>query len=446
MSRRQAEVSVLVLSWNGRQHLEHCLEALEKQRDPGVVWETLVLDNGSTDGTADWVRERHPEVRLVPSAENLGFCAGNNRLAELALGDALVLLNNDARPEPGWLAALVDAWRGAPPVVAAIAGRIVDWEGERLDFGYGVRTFDGHAFQLDFRRPLAAARLPGANEELAFPCGGNMLIRKRSFFEAGAFDARYFAYLEDVDLGWRLWSGGERVVACPDAVVRHRSAATSDRLGLFDRGFLFERNALLTAYTNYDEELWPLLMPSIWLAFLSRVETLVVAGDPAAGELRRDPFRATGARSKPSPAPPIRQTLGEKLRQHGAPELARRGVRKLGRKLAGASGAPAAGFRVDHPQAVAHLRAMSLFLGALDESAARRSAVQARRKVPDREILARFPPYLVATYPGDERLFASPGFTSFLPRTVPFVRATLDEIMELAPAHGAKNRGVSSKA
>jgi GT2 family glycosyltransferase len=441
MKTRAPELSVLVLSWNGRSHLESCLAALAAQELAGVEWEILVLDNGSSDGTADWLRQAYPGVRLVESAINLGFCAGNNRLAELASGDALVLLNNDAKPEPRWLAALVDAWRSAPPDVAAIAGRIVDWEGTRLDFGYGVRTFDGHAFQLDFRRPLGSARVPAAGEELAFPCGGNMLVRRRSFLEAGAFDPRYFAYLEDVDLGWRLWSGGERVVACPDAVARHRSAATSDRLGVFQRGFLFERNALLTAHTNFDDELWPRLMPAIWLTFLARIETLVLAGDPAAHDLRRDPFGggAAGSRAAAPPTAWPRQTLHEKLEQHGAVELARRAVRKLGRTLAGLPApAPSSGFRVDHPQAVAHLRAGSLFLEALDASAAKRAAVRSRRKRPDREIVERFPLYLVPTYPGDEKLFASPGFADFLPDDIPIARATLAEVMEWpAPATSA---------
>ena len=78
------KVSVALLSWNGRRHLETCLEALAAQRDPGVAWEILVLDNGSTDGTAEWVRReiqpRLPRVRLIESPVNLGFCGGNNRL------------------------------------------------------------------------------------------------------------------------------------------------------------------------------------------------------------------------------------------------------------------------------------------------------------------------------------------------------------------------------
>src|SRR6202049_2320398 len=229
------QVSVAILSWNGRHHLETCLEALSQQHDPGVDWDVLVLDNGSTDGTGAWLRARYPEgrlasppasprLRVLESPVNLGFCAGNNRLVAAASGD-VAFLNNDTRPDRGWLAALVRALAGAPSDVAAVSGKIVDWDGERLDFGRGVMTFDGHAFQLDFRRPLGSARVPARGEELLFACGGNMLIRRASFLAVGGFDESYFAYLEDVDLGWRLWSGGERVVFEPARVVAHPSNA-----------------------------------------------------------------------------------------------------------------------------------------------------------------------------------------------------------------------------
>ncbi|HXO20874.1 MAG TPA: glycosyltransferase family 2 protein, partial [Thermoanaerobaculia bacterium] len=283
-------VSVALLSWNGRQHLETCLAALDEQDDPGVAWELLVLDNGSSDGTADWVRAHHPRARLIESPVNLGFCAGNNRLVEAARGEAVAFLNNDTRPARGWLKGLVEALAAAPADVAAVSGEIVDWTGERLDFARGVMTFDGHAFQVDFRRPLAVARPPAAGEELLFACGGNMLVRRASFLAAGGFDEDYFAYLEDVDLGWRLWAGGERVTFAPAAVVHHRSSATSDLLGLFNRGFLFERNAFLTAYKNYEPGLWEQVMPAILLTFLARTQALLVGNNPGAATLALDPY------------------------------------------------------------------------------------------------------------------------------------------------------------
>jgi GT2 family glycosyltransferase len=449
---RTKKVSVAVLSWNGRQHLETCLAALRNQDDPAVPWEVLVLDNGSTDGTAEWVRAHYPEVRLIASPVNLGFCAGNNRLVAAAAGEAVAFLNNDTRPEPGWLAALVAAFAAAPPDVAAVSGKIVDWAGERLDFGRGVMTFDGHAFQLDFRKPLARAEVPALGEELPFACGGNMLIDRQSFLDAGGFDEDYFAYLEDVDLGWRLWAGGERITFVPDAVVHHRSSATSDLLGLFNRGFLFERNAFLTAYKNYEPGLWEKVMPALLLTFLARTQSMLVSSNPGGETLRLDPYAghiantaqrdgtiaapAPRVSAVPPPEPRTVANLARKLRDYGPREFARRGMRKLRERLApppaistAAPAAPAAVTLTDE-RTVAQLRALSYLLGNLDRAAAQRAAVQKRRRRSDREIFARFPPYLVPTYPGDAELFASPGFAAWLPEELPLVRKTLPEIME----------------
>jgi GT2 family glycosyltransferase len=438
----------------------------------------LVLDNGSTDGTGAWLRERYPQgrqcaggapgggrcrpaVRWFESAVNVGFCAGNNRLVAAAAGDAVAFLNNDTRPGPGWLAALVRALAAAPPDVAAVSGKIVDWQGERLDFGRGVMTFDGHAFQLDFRRPLATARMPARGEELLFACGGNMLIRRASFLAAGGFDESYFAYLEDVDLGWRLWAGGERVIFEPDALVYHRSNATSDLLGLFNRGFLFERNAFLTAFKNYEAGLWEKVMPALLLTFLSRTQTLLADNNPGGGSLRIDPYagwiaNTAGPAAGPGPAPvPVAAsghslaTLHRKWRQHGTRELGRRAAARLRRKLAAAlarlaghgggdgtgAAAPRAPLLTDE-RTVAQLRALSYLLAHLESAAAARAAAQGRRRRGDREIFARFPLYLVPTYPGDEFLFASPAFAAWLPTDLPLARHTLEEVMELDGGNG----------
>jgi GT2 family glycosyltransferase len=431
--------SVAIVSWNGRHHLETCLAALSGQADPGIDWEVLVLDNGSTDGTAAWMREayggdrREGRVRLIESPVNLGFCAGNNRLVAEARGDAVAFLNNDTRPEPGWLAALVGALAAAPPDVAAVSGKIVDWQGERLDFARGVMTFDGHAFQLDFRRPLERARVPAAGEELLFPCGGNMLVRRESFLAAGGFDEEYFAYLEDVDLGWRLWSGGERVLFAPDAVVHHRSSATSDLLGLYNRGFLFERNAFLTAYKNYEPGLWEKVMPAVMLTLLARTHALVVGNNPGTGTLLVDPYAGhianTAGPAPPPPAPPLTPArLAEKWRELGTRELLRRGAAKLRRRRRReAAAAPAL---VDE-RTVAQFRALTWLLAHLDGAAERRAAAQRRRRRSDREIFERFPLYVVPTYPGDEALFAGDGFRGWLPSDLPLVHQGLADVIEM---------------
>jgi GT2 family glycosyltransferase len=465
------KVSVAVLSWNGRHHLEHCLPALAAQEDPGVPWEVLLLDNGSTDGTAAWVAERFPRVKLLESPVNLGFAAGNNRLVEAATGDAVALLNNDTRPDRGWLKELVAALAGAEGDVAAVSGLIVDWEARRLDFARGVMTFDGHAFQLGFRRPLGEVELPPAGSELAFPCGGNVLVRRESFLAAGGFDADYFAYLEDVDLGWRLWSGGERVLFAPAARVRHRSAATSDLLGLYNRGFLFERNAFLTAYKNYQDGLWERVMPAVLLTLLARTQALAGNG-PGGGALALDPYaghiagtaarepapetegpggesaaaepgagatdpgseedeQEPGPAARPPGSAPVRSGLADKWRAYGPREFLRRGLVKGVDRLLGSRASSLPAVALGDERTVAQFRALAYLLGHLDEAAAKRRRVQARRCRPDGEYFERFPAYLVPTYPGDEALFAGAGFGSWLPEELPLVRRHLDEVMEL---------------
>lgn len=455
-------VVVAVLSWNGLEHLKHCLPALAAQQAPGVPWQTVVLDNGSWDDTRQWVEAHHPEVRLVRSDVNLGFCGGNHKLVEQTDADAIVFLNNDTRPEPDWLAALVDAYGAADDDVAAVSGAIVDWQGERLDFARGVVTFDGHAFQRGFGRPLSEEALPAAGTELAFACGGNMIVRRDAYLEVGGFDRDYFAYLEDVDLGWRLWAAGHRIVFTPDAVVHHRSMATSALLGDGNRGFLFERNAYLTAYKNLDDELWPRLSPLIWMTLVHRAQTLMVQNNPGGDLLTLDPYAgliantaskksATGhdtaghdtavsAESElldaedpfyPGGAVP-KTSLSEKWRGYGAKGFFQRGVRKAVRTVAPwLFDEPPATHLVD-PRTYAHLRAVTWILGHLDVHTAKRHKTQARRLRSDREIFERFPLHVVPTYPGDERLFRSAAFRDELPADLTrFVFRDLDEIMKV---------------
>jgi len=402
------KISVAILSWNGRQHLEACLPAVRAQLDPGAAWETLVLDNASSDGTAAWLAETHPWVRSHRSETNLGFCAGYNRLAEVAAGEFLVLLNNDTWPREDWLRGLAESMRNAAGDVAAVGGLILDWTGAKLDFAGGVLAFDGHALQRGFGLPLDQARalIPPAGSELLFACGGNLIVRRGSFLDAGGFDPAYFAYYEDVDLGWRLWAGGERVLFEPDAVVHHRSNASSDRLGLYNRGFLFERNAFLTAYKNLDEDWWPRLMPAIQLTYLSRTQAMLEENNRGGQSAALDPY--AGGIAKPAEQRAVRSRAWGRFSRR-SPEA----------------------IELTDSRTLAQFRASRSLLRHLDGAAQTRFRAQGRRLRADRDIFERFGLYVIPTYPGDEALFASAGFEAWLPRDLPIRRATLREIAGL---------------
>jgi GT2 family glycosyltransferase len=420
---RPPRATVGLLSWNGRRHLEDCLPALAAQEDPAMPWDVALLDNASNDDTVAWVKSRFPWVRVVESPVNLGFCAGYDRLAREARGEFFVLLNDDTKPRADWLRTLLAAIEQAPRDVAAVGGLLVDWEGSKLDFGRGVLTFDGHALQRGSGVGLDEARavLPAVGEDLPFACGGNMVVRRRSFLDAGGFDPAYFAYFEDVDLGWRLWSRGERVVSEPRAVANHRSSGSSDRLGVFKRGFLFERNALRTAYKNLDQEHFDRWMPAVWLTFASRLQSLLVENNLHGQLATIDPYRQADplqAAAHGSSAP--RGLLG-RLR------------RRLLRLLRGVPAeAWASQIALSDPRTLAQFRALSSILGNLDDLAAARAAAQAARTRPDADYFGRFPMHVVATYPGDHRLFHSPGFRALLPDSG-WVSASLDDIASGEP-------------
>ncbi len=423
----EPRVAVLIPSWDGRAHLEVCLEALADQEDPGLPWEIWVHDNGSRDGTFEWLADRHPEVRCRRSSHNRGFAEAINQLVDAAGAcDFVVFLNNDTRPDPGWLRALVGSLREAPAEVAAVSGLIVDWSGERLDFGRGIVTFDGHAFQPGYGRPLDRVTLPASGEELPFACGGNMIVRRSALLEVGGLDAAYFAYYEDVDLGWRLWARGYRILFSAEARIHHHSSATSDLLGMYHRGYLFERNAFLTAYKNLDEEFLRRLLPAILWTLMHRTQTLLIERNPGGAELMVDPYAGLIGGTAGEPGQ-LDETApgGGSIRQ-----WLRRLRLGLARRIAGRS----AHVELTCDQTLAQLRAVSNLLGSLDQVADRRQRVQALRRRPDRDYLNRFPLYVVPTYPGDERLFASAGFRRWIePETgppLPLVEAELGDLIE----------------
>jgi GT2 family glycosyltransferase len=398
-------VDVILVTWNGREHTLKALDCMASQlreyaRSTEVV--VTVVDNGSADGTAAEIQRHHPEVRLIMLPSNQGFTGGVSAAARTSIARFLIFLNNDAAPESGWLDALVSAMEDAPPDVVAVAGKIIDMSGMFVDFVNGALTFDGHAFQQGFRKPISSAAGPAPGAELLFACGGNMIVRRREYLELGGFDDDFFAYLEDVDFGWRAWLSGYRVTWEPRAVVRHASSATSDTIGSFERGVLFERNALQTAMKNYDPELFQGASGSVFLALLHRLHHYVTTRNQDVAELRQPPFSGT---------------------RRG---VARPGLwQRLKRKVTGRR-TPLA--TIDDELSAMQFRAVDWFFRNSERLMIKRADVQGRRKRSDREIFERFPLHYVPTYPGDHELMSSRLF-ALLKLPVPSVEKRLEEIM-----------------
>ncbi|HYK06020.1 MAG TPA: glycosyltransferase family 2 protein [Thermoanaerobaculia bacterium] len=385
---------IIIVNWNNRAETLECVAAVEAQLRDVEGASITVVDNGSTDGSSTAIASRHPDVKLFALPENRGFTGG--LAAALAGSNAtnVIFLNNDAVPEPGWLAAFVQALEAAPEDVVSIGGKIVDPTGTKLDFIGGLLTFDGHAFQNGFRYPVGSREEPNAGDELLFACGGNMISRRAPLMELGAFDDDYFAYLEDVDCGWRTWIAGYRVLFEPRALVRHASSTTSKRLGDFERGVLFERNALQTAIKNYEN--LAEAGASVFFTYLHRLHHYATTRNADSHELRR-PFAAP------------RAATSRRLQF----------VRRITRRPFLVA--------IDDPLTTMQFRAFDWIVKHESRLAAKRADVQKRRKRSDREIFERFPLHFVPTYPGDESLMKSALFRLLRP-ALPSVDKELGEI------------------
>jgi len=413
--------TVIVVAHAGLSNLRDSIESLSRPARTGAV-EVVLVDNASGDDCGRAARERWPWLEVVRSESNLGFAGGVNLGAEAAHGDVLILLNDDAAAEPGFvdahLAALADN-----PGAAATAGRLVSWDGRRHDFVRGAVTFDAHAFQTGQGWPIDDFDPPGTGDAMPFPCGGNMAIRREDWSRLGGFDPRLFAYFEDVELGWRLWSMGREVGAAPDAVARHRGAATSSGLGDFRRGVLFERNALKTFFACADRECRAAFGAAVFATFLHRMHAYA-AKDARLAPTASDPFG--GGPSAPSRRERWRRRLAETGVLGAARHLAARVL--LGPEV----GAPA----VSEGHFLMQLRAADGVFAGLEDSERRRREIAELRTVPDREILARFPRLVVPTYPGDEEFFAGDAFSALLPDGWPVVRRRLDEVLHPSTLEG----------
>jgi GT2 family glycosyltransferase len=236
-------VAAVVPSWNGRRWLPGCLESLAAQTRPPD--EIVVVDNGSTDGSVAWLREHWPQVRVVALPRNTGFAGGANAgIAAAGGADALALVNTDVELAPDWLARTVAVLQDDPRC-ASVATKMVglDDPGMLYDTGDVLRR-DGVCEQRGrFRRDDGRWDAPG---EVFAACAGAALYRRAPVIQAGAFDERFFAYLEDVDLGLKLRMAGWTCRYEP-AVARHAGSGSAGGLARPVAGWAARNTLLLVA-------------------------------------------------------------------------------------------------------------------------------------------------------------------------------------------------------
>ncbi|HSJ58718.1 MAG TPA: glycosyltransferase family 2 protein [Anaerolineae bacterium] len=253
--------SIIIPTFNGAHHLLVCLDALRAQAYPHV--EVILVDNGSTDGTQSFVRDRYPEVRLLEMGTNLGLTGANNAGFRAAAGDVLISLNNDTDADPHFVAALVDALCAHPDAgIAASKMLLFDRRDVLHSAGDGYRVdgipFNRGVWQRDEGQFDQAGWIFGG-------CGGAVAYRRAMLDEIGTFDESFFMYCEDVDLNWRAQLAGWRAWYTPHAVVYHKLSATgAGPVASYYTG----RNTLWVMAKNYPAALMkkyrPLIVRAQW--------------------------------------------------------------------------------------------------------------------------------------------------------------------------------------
>jgi GT2 family glycosyltransferase len=251
-------VAVIVVNYNSGGMLARCLDALARQTVP--AWRVIVVDNASSDGSAEGVEGRYSNVVLVRAPGNLGFAAGNNLALRHAQGaDWIALLNPDAFPEPDWLEQFVVAAEAAPGFSFFGCRMLLADSPQFLDGTGDAYHVSGAAWRRDHGVPAERGiKEPG---EIFAPCAAAALYLRAALEEVGGFDERYFCYHEDVDLGFRLRLRGHRCRYVPQAVVHHVSSGITGRRSDFAT-YHGHRNLVWTYVKDMPGILFWLLLPT----------------------------------------------------------------------------------------------------------------------------------------------------------------------------------------
>jgi GT2 family glycosyltransferase len=267
------KASVIVLNWNGLRYLGPCLDALLAQDYDN--FEVLVVDNGSTDGSAGFVTESYPQVVLVRNERNLGFATANNRGLRKATGDLLVLLNNDTEVHPGWLRALVNT--ASEPGVGIVGAKALYPDG-KLQHAGGYVGKRGAASHHGYQEPDGGQF--DQTRDVDFVTGASLAITRKALETVGELDEGFAPiYYEDLDWCYRARAAGLRVVYQPQAkLVHHESATTAtfnyEQMFALNHGrlrFVFKHWALDRLLTEFGPD------ESEWVAAMDRNEELMTA-------------------------------------------------------------------------------------------------------------------------------------------------------------------------
>ncbi|MFH1671590.1 MAG: glycosyltransferase family 2 protein [Candidatus Portnoybacteria bacterium] len=238
-TKGNSKVSVIILTWNGIQHISNCLESVQKSSY--LNYEIIVVDNGSKDGTPEMISKKFPQVRLILNKKNLGFTGGNNQGVKQAKGDVFFLLNDDTKIHPDLISVLVQELESSsqigivgPKIYFMPASSADGSEPDKIWFAGGkIDWSKSDSYHLG--KNLTDRDLSGdSKKEVDFITGCALMIKREVVDKVGLFDNKLFAFYEDADLCQKAKKAGYQVIYIPFGGVWHIKSATASRVFLDD--------------------------------------------------------------------------------------------------------------------------------------------------------------------------------------------------------------------
>lgn len=234
------DLTTVIVNWNTVDLLEECIASVNAEVPEGLGHQIIVVDNASSDGSAEWLRTHHPEVRLIESPENVGFCRANNLALRASDSTFVLLINTDARLSAGALAAMRSHF-DREERLAIVGPRLIygdgtfqRWTGGRSVGLWSMAMFLSGLDRFDKYLPAVRGIYLGHDTPTAFQTGwvssAVMLIRRAALDDIGLLDESIFVYMDDVDLCHRANAGGWKVWYAADATAVHFMGASTKRV------------------------------------------------------------------------------------------------------------------------------------------------------------------------------------------------------------------------
>lgn len=252
-------VTVIVVNWNGKQHLEDCFSSLLKQDYPAL--EIIMVDNASNDGSVNFMKEKFPAVQVIQNKTNIGFGSAVNKGISIGKGEYFLFLNNDLFLEPDCISELVKTLE--KPDVGGAIPKILFFDKRDTINSFGV---DVNYVGIACPRYIYEKDSKFLKEE-EVPCGGIFIFHRNSIEKLRGFDESIFFYHEDHDLSWRIRLTGKKLIANPKAVIYHKYHFSRNK----DKFYYSEKNRLYLLLKNYSLKSLVLISPAILLVEIAEI-------------------------------------------------------------------------------------------------------------------------------------------------------------------------------